>query len=81
MFIGVVVNGSVVGISDFLDNGVIEIGDSVLVLDLGVVFSEVSWIVLGYFDVDYGLVDLELFVLEFDGCVDIVLMFKVLIVD
>ncbi len=78
---GAVVNGSAAGISDSLDNGAIEIGDSALALDLGVVSSEASRIALGYFDVDHGLVDLELSALESDGRADIVSTPKVLTAD
>lgn len=78
---GSVVQGNREGISESLDNGVIAIGDDSLAVDLGVVGSSASRIALGYFDVDHGLVDLELSALESDGRADIVSTPKVMTAD
>ena len=73
------------GNKDGLENTLIDneysLGGGNLGLDLGVEGENVTSIALGYFDVDHGLVDLELSALESDGRADIVSTPKVLTAD
>lgn len=73
------------GNKDGLENTIIDneysLGGGNLGLDLGVEGENVTSIALGYFDVDHGLVDLELSALESDGRADIVSTPKVLTAD
>lgn len=78
---GWAVNGNREGINDSLDEQAIQIGDGSLGIDLGATAANASRLALGYFDVDHGLVDLELSALESDGRADIVSTPKVLTAD
>jgi type IV pilus assembly protein PilQ len=78
---GIALYGNRDGISDTLTEGEYSIGDGHLGVDLGVISSQASRLALGYFDVDHGLIDLELSALESDGRADIVSTPKVLTAD
>jgi len=78
---GWAVNGNREGISSSLEDQVIQVGDGNLGIDLGATAEQASRLALGYFDVDHGLVDLELSALESDGRADIVSTPKVLTAD
>ena len=73
--------GNKEGFEDTLENSQYSLGSGNLGVDLGVISTEASRISLGYFDVDHGLVDLELSALESDGRADIVSTPKVLTAD
>lgn len=75
------VNGNREGMSETLDEAAIQVGDGNLGIDLGSTSSQASRLTLGYFDVDHGLVDLELSALESDGRADVVSTPKVLTAD
>lgn len=78
---GWAVNGNREGISSSLEDQAIQVGDGNLGIDLGATAAQASRLALGYFDVDHGLVDLELSALESDGRADIVSTPKVLTAD
>jgi len=78
---GWAVNGNREGINESLDEQTIQVGDGSLGIDLGATAAQASRLALGYFDVDHGLVDLELSALESDGRADIVSTPKVLTAD
>ncbi|RLT94823.1 type IV pilus secretin PilQ family protein [Ketobacter sp.] len=73
--------GNKTGFEDTLEDVAYSTGSGNLGVDLGVISSEASRIALGYFDIDHGLVDLELSALESDGRADIVSTPKVLTAD
>lgn len=78
---GWAVNGNRDGISTTLVDQSISIQDGHLGVDLGATSAQASRIALGYFDIDHGLIDLELSALESDGRADIVSTPKVLTAD
>ncbi|MCP5018564.1 MAG: type IV pilus secretin PilQ family protein [Ketobacter sp.] len=78
---GFSIYGNKRGFEQTLKNGAYSTQDGNLGIDLGVISSEASRIALGYFDVDHGIVDLELSALESDGRADIVSTPKVLTAD
>lgn len=73
--------GNKTGFEDTLEDNAYSTGTGNLGVDLGAVSEEASRIALGYFDIDHGLVDLELSALESDGRADIVSTPKVLTAD
>jgi type IV pilus assembly protein PilQ len=75
------VHGNRDGLTETVDEGSFAIGDGSLGVDLGATASNASRISLGYFDIDHGLIDLELSALESDGRADIVSTPKVLTAD
>ncbi|MEZ5508430.1 MAG: type IV pilus secretin PilQ family protein [Gammaproteobacteria bacterium] len=75
------IHGNRGGLNETYDEGVYQVGDGSLGVDLGVTGSQATRIALGYFDVDHGLIDLELSALESDGRADIVSTPKVLTAD
>lgn len=74
-------HGNREGLSETVETGTFQIGDGSLGIDLGATSSQASRITLGYFDIDHGLIDLELSALESDGRADIVSTPKVLTAD
>lgn len=75
------VHGNRDGLNETVDEGTFQIGDGSLGIDLGAKADNASRLALGYFDVDHGLIDLELSALESDGRADIVSTPKVLTAD
>lgn len=75
------IHGNRDGLNETIEESTFQIGDGSLGVDLGVTGSQASRIALGYFDIDHGLIDLELSALESDGRADIVSTPKVLTAD
>lgn len=75
------VHGNRMGLNETVEDGTFQVGDGSLGIDLGVAGAQASRITLGYFDIDHGLIDLELSALESDGRADIVSTPKVLTAD
>lgn len=75
------IHGNRDGLNETYDEGAYQVGDGSLGVDLGATASQASRLALGYFDIDHGLIDLELSALESDGRADIVSTPKVLTAD